>query len=242
MIFLNIMRMALLSLCIVRLCSRARMPDEVWAWSGDGWTNWLVPATIFAYHYTDTTAATRWMAYIAGGYAAVDFWYLPPPTQGMVVWCGGLWGLYLLLLRQNTLLKPVLVALVWTISTYGVYNGLQTNPAAWAGTAERFCFILALALGYDLADQRYDTQHQTATIPLAFGAYTAWKLAAGALLLAAVCEGYQVMGLSRRVDGFRWITYAVAVVLLYVLSHAPPPRTRKAVYWWKMAVDAVMLG
>lgn len=233
--------MLLLSLCIVRLCSRARMPDDGWAWSGDGWTNWLVPATIFAYHYTDTTVVTRMVAYGAGGYAAFAFWYLPPPMQGIVVLCGVLWGLYLLLLRQNTLLKPVLVALVWTISTYGVYYGLQSGPT-WAGAAGRFCFILALTLGYDLADQRYDTHLQTPTIPLVFGPRTAWILGASALLAAGAFEVCQMVVHHRPPDAPLWCAYGLAAGLLYALSHGPPPRTRKAVYWWKMAVDALMLG
>ncbi len=233
--------MVLLSLCIVRLCSRARVPDEVWAWSGDGWMNWLVPATIFAYHYTDTTVVTRLMAYAAGLYAACTFWYLPPPTQGIVVLCGVLWGLYLLLLRQNTLLKPVLVALVWTISTYGVYYGLQPGPT-WAGAAGRFCFILALALGYDLADQRYDTHHQTPTIPLVFGPRTAWILGAGALLSAGALEVFQIAAQYRPFDPPLWCAYGLAAGLLYALSHGHSPRTQAAVYWWKMAVDGLMLG
>lgn len=91
-------------------------------------------------------------------------------------------------IRRITGLKTVLIALVWSAVTVLV-PAIQSannfiNRDVWIVFAERFTFIFAIAIPFDIRDLAIDAQSQFKTIPEVVGERNALKISGFALLLS----------------------------------------------------------
>lgn len=116
-------------------------------------------------------------------------------------------------LRDYAYIKIFLLTLVWawlTVMTPAIGAGLSATWPAWLMTAERACFIFAIAITFDIRDIAADRALGVATLPSRFGVQTARRLAGGALLLMLL-----LAGLNHAIG-----TYSVGVLLAMGVSAA----------------------
>ena len=230
--------MALISAGVLRLSWHSRQQAGAAHW--DIYALWLVLSTIFAYHFTDKTYWTHRLAWLCGATAFVLFFQLQGPQQIWAIAAGACWLLYIFMLRQKTVFKPLLVALVWTMSTHLAFSGTG-DSAIWMGI-QRFTYVLALTLCYDMADQHFDSHWNTSTIPLHYGTKKTAILAYTALLIS----GFMLFLLSAHfilMYFFILISLLVASArIVWFLAKNHKKQTKNQVFWSKIAIDALMLG
>jgi 4-hydroxybenzoate polyprenyltransferase len=97
-------------------------------------------------------------------------------------------------LRHIPYLKIVLIAYVWAWSIWllpllGQPGGLQA-PEHWAGFGERFLFLLAITIPFDMRDAADDRARGLKTLPLLLGHAGAKWLGIACLCIAAVMALY----------------------------------------------------
>ncbi len=124
------------------------------------------------------------------------FFLLPRTIQWQLVWPGMLAFLYLApifpekrRLRDIPWVKGPVIALVWAILTALIPAGISGCPlpviSLVALTVERFFFVLALALPFDIRDQNQDMRQGNATLPAKIGGRATRILALSALGISA---------------------------------------------------------
>lgn len=89
-------------------------------------------------------------------------------------------------LRELPFLKIFLVAAIWSIVTVlfpVIYSGNIRFSLMWMMLAERFLFIFAIAIHFDIRDMKVDSMTKLKTIPLFLGEINALALAKVSLLL-----------------------------------------------------------
>jgi 4-hydroxybenzoate polyprenyltransferase len=92
-------------------------------------------------------------------------------------------------LRDLPYLKIFVLASVWTwMTTY--LPLLPWNAPAWTIVAERFCFIFAIALAFDIRDHAADARTGVSTLPLLLGIKNTKLLAVALLLLCITAAAY----------------------------------------------------
>lgn len=96
-------------------------------------------------------------------------------------------GEQLFRLRQIPYLKVFLISLVWAMVTTLLPQIESDIPFDLTNIsliiAERFFFILAITIPFDIRDMSTDKESQLRTIPLKYGKEAAWKIAKTALVL-----------------------------------------------------------
>ena len=121
---------------------------------------------------------------------------------------GGEW----IRLRDIPGVKIFLISIVWSIVTEGFPALISGNSIQLLPVLERFLFIFALTIPFDIRDLRFDN-HELLTIPQYFGIRTARIIGVVALLLAELILAYRFFF---RDDFNLW--GATAIYLTYELS------------------------
>ena len=134
-------------------------------------------------------------ALVGGGLAAYAFFRLPIEVQvGAVLPALLSLGYVFPFLRGKRLRdfdfwKIFLVAGAFAWLTVGLpwlQRGFQ--PVAWWQLAERFCFIFAITLPFDIRDLQIDAHTRVRTIPATIGVRNSRLLAYGLLLVSLACS------------------------------------------------------
>lgn len=121
---------------------------------------------------------------------------------------GGKW----IRLRDIPGVKIFLISIVWSIVTEGFPALVSGNSIKLLPVLERFLFIFALTIPFDIRDLRFDN-HELLTIPQYFGIRIARSIGVVALLLAELILAYRFFF---RDDFNLW--GATAIYLTYELS------------------------
>ena len=99
-------------------------------------------------------------------------------------------GSHLFRLRDVPGLKIFLIAFVWAYVTEGLPALINGEPLYFLALFERFLFIFAITIPFDIRDVNYDAFH-LATIPQYFGINTAKWMALFAILLSELILFYR---------------------------------------------------
>ncbi len=118
----------------------------------------------------------------------------------------------LLRLRDVPGLKIFLIAIVWSIVTEGFPALVSGNSMEFLPVLERFLFIFALTIPFDIRDLRFDN-HDLSTIPQYLGVRKARWIGVGAILFAELILAYRFFFK----DDFN-LWGAIAIYLTYELS------------------------
>lgn len=103
-------------------------------------------------------------------------------------------------LLKITGLKTIMIALAWAVATVFI-PVLQTgNSITFSHVLllflERFMFIFAIAIPFDIRDLQFDVHSRMKTIPIVFGEKSALKVSNIALLLSLLIAAYHYQGLN----------------------------------------------
>lgn len=96
-------------------------------------------------------------------------------------------------IRRFPLAKSILVALAWAMVTYTIpQNYIQMNGTVILGVGfwERFLFVLALTIPFDITDIDEDRLLNFRTLPLVIGKSRAWKLASTCIIVSIFLSLY----------------------------------------------------
>jgi len=118
----------------------------------------------------------------------------------------------LLRLRDVPGVKIFLIAIVWSIVTEGFPALVSGISIELLPVLERFLFIFALTIPFDIRDLRFD-DHELLTIPQYFGVRKARWIGVGALLFAELILAYRFFFM----DDFN-LWGAIAIYLTYEFS------------------------
>ena len=99
-------------------------------------------------------------------------------------------GSHLFRLRDVPGLKIFLIAFVWSYVTEGLPALINGEPLYYLALFERFLFIFAITIPFDIRDVNYDASH-LATIPQYFGINTAKWMALFAILSSELILFYR---------------------------------------------------
>ena len=99
-------------------------------------------------------------------------------------------GSHLFCLRDLPGLKIFLIAFVWAYVTEGLPALISGQPIYYLALFERFLFIFAITIPFDIRDVNYDASH-LATIPQYFGINTAKWIALLAILSSELILVYR---------------------------------------------------
>jgi hypothetical protein len=139
------------------------------------------------------------------------------------------WNLGFHPLRRWPYLKSFLVPLVWVIITVLLPTYLTPSKfedALLWHALERFCFIFAITLPFDLRDVEADTRQGIRTIPSKLGSQKTQILAVTIAVL-----GFFI----GEIHWVRCLIYGIAIGLIYYTRH---PRHD---YWYSAALDGLLI-
>jgi 4-hydroxybenzoate polyprenyltransferase len=143
-------------------------------------------------------------------------------------------------LREIPLLKIFLIAFVWSVSTIFLpiifSNTLYNKSHIYMMFAERFIFVFAIAIPFDIRDMTADSNAYIKTIPLLFGEKTAITISNILLLLFLLLAviHYQSMNVA-----FLLPAYIIsALSTLLIINYR---RLQKATWYHTGLLDGTML-
>ena len=120
-------------------------------------------------------------------------------------------------LRDIPGVKIFLIAIVWSLVTEGFPTLMSGNTLKVLPLLERFLFIFAITIPFDIRDMRFDGQNLS-TIPQYFGVRKARWIGIGALLFAELILAYRFffMGHFNLLGIIAiYLTYELSVFLIY---------------------------
>jgi 4-hydroxybenzoate polyprenyltransferase len=235
---LSFLRLCLIITCALKLSAASRSYVHIpiqWGW----FEVWLAASTAFAYHFNDNALATRLLAWALGGLAGIAFFCLPASQQLMALGIGALWVAYLFIFREFVFVKPLLISLVWVLTTL-----FMVIPAVHYATViplalSQFCFILALSLGYDLVDMHYDAGLKTPTLALRWGKKRGFVSALFFLLLATTALAFSSYAYREKVA--QMVIFLLTAGLLFWIKNKSKELSWRQVIWYKLGIDALLL-
>jgi 4-hydroxybenzoate polyprenyltransferase len=198
-------------------------------------------ATLFGYNFWNHKMILRVLGWATGVGAAVLFFLKKWSFDPSILF------VFLLILayyfpkknvaaRSITFLKPLSIAAVWTICTVWLPEKLIfENPAHFYSLLyQRFFFVAALAIGFDLVDFSIDSAAGLRTIPVRFGKVFARNLAFIFLFLAFVFAFFNPDFPQKRIAAL-FLSLAVSGFLIQALMVEKMPNDAKI---W---IDSMMI-
>jgi 4-hydroxybenzoate polyprenyltransferase len=134
-------------------------------------------------------------------------------------------------LRNEPIIKPLIVAVVWAISTHLVPLVLFWEWEWTAGFASRILFIFALTMPFEIRDLEHD-RRELGTIPQIFGIQTTKWIATLCLGIATALE---VVDFNE--DFF--ITLVIYLITLVMVWLTPQSNNDNYVTFWVEAITIV---
>lgn len=218
------------SLCAVSLALSSKYSAEQ-PFSFGREEAWLFFATSFVYNIHNNYPPIRTAAQLAGLIAAVLLVILPHDVRQIALVAGLMWLSYYTLLRSWTIIKPILISIVWVLTTHSIpiHNWYWDKIALF-----RFGLVFVLALGYDLVDQQDDTNQNTQTLVLRLGNKKTGLLATAVMVLFALIAFDQSI---IRLPIF--ISSICSIALILLITTKKPTYTNTI--FWKWAIDTILL-
>ncbi|MDA3928237.1 MAG: UbiA family prenyltransferase [Prolixibacteraceae bacterium] len=146
--------------------------------------------------------------------------------------------LHFLNIRRIPGVKSLLIAASWTTATLLVPHLIAHNetPYLWLKLVERFVFIFAITIPFDIKDIDDDKQEGLKTIPVLIGEKKALLLASTLLIL------FSILGIVQFIF-FNNLKYSTAIILsglisLFILNNKT---LKKKVLYYPFWVDGVIL-
>ena len=172
----------------------------------------------------------RFFWFVCAISAVIGFYFFVPISQFIFLPIIGLgfvsiiYGLpiyknrfHLFRLRDVPGLKIFLIAFVWSYVTEGLPALINGEPLYYLALLERFLFIFAITIPFDIRDVNYDSSHLT-TIPQYFGVNTAKLVALFAILSSELILFYRFFfNNDFNLIGVivLYITYEFSFILIY---------------------------
>jgi len=176
--------------------------------------------TVFAYNYNKTEKYLVYISYLLLGIAISVSFYFNLYLNLHVILLAVLTSFYFLLpakysIRNLTYFKPVFIALIWSLMTVKLPIERSQGELMLVGeiemilmTLERFFFIFALAIAYDIVDLKHDIVTGLETIPGKHGM-------AFSMVLVILSLG---LGASAAVVSFTFTFYSSAALTALLIS------------------------
>ncbi len=143
-------------------------------------------------------------------------------------------------LRDLHYVKIFMIALVWTwvsVLLPAYYWGLAGQIPVWITAAERFFFVFAITLPFDIRDLKVDAHTQVRTLPGVLGLRGARRLA-----ILALCLMTAVAALNYYLDAYSvavFLALLLSAGLSYVLIHRANRMTHD--YYFTGLIDGMMI-
>lgn len=201
-------------------------------------------ATVFGYNF----AARGWrrlVAWVMGGVGIFCFLNISTVQQLATLAPFVIWLFYYDIrypgragLRKYPAIKPIAIAIAWAWVTVLLPLPLERwtdTPVLFIGRA---AFIFALALAYDLCDEKYDRSKGLTTLVIQAGARGAYRLIDISLLLSGVCVGLNYW------LGIYSLNHTLGLLVSIICSRQLIRHLSTLADWgdWrKVAIDALML-
>ena len=120
-------------------------------------------------------------------------------------------------LRDFPFLKIFLIAFVWTVVSSVIPMQLVHVPLNWLKVVERYCFVLAITIPFDIRDLKFDST-SLHTLPQVLGVENVRYLAVFLLLISETILFYEYYFLSLYLISEAialYIAYEISVVLVF---------------------------
>ena len=120
-------------------------------------------------------------------------------------------------LRDLPFIKIFLIALVWTVVSTIIPMQIVQVPINWLKVLERFCFVLAITIPFDIRDLKFDSS-ELYTLPQVLGIKKSKYLGVSLLLVAEMILFYEYyfLNLYNLAGALAiYIAYEFAAVLVY---------------------------
>ncbi len=143
-------------------------------------------------------------------------------------------------LRDINYIKIFLIAIVWSILTALIPGMLSHKLDFWSLTAlslERFFFIFAITLPFDIRDLKVDQQSSVKTIPASIGIHKTKVMAGFMILFMMICAFWNFNSLlySRPII----IALALSALSSWILIHYSNPK--RPDYYYTGFMDGTMV-
>lgn len=221
-------------------------------------TNWGVVAIVFLATFTaytfpvflkQTRFSSKWLVFfllysLVGVFCAIQFWILGNMLLnvlfGILVFCTLFYYLplgFIGRLRELPFLKVFLISFAWTIATVLVplvfvdYT-LFSLDILWL-SLERFIFLLAVTIPFDVRDIRTDTSGGLITLPSKFGLK-------GSLYLTFILL-MVYLGISAAHFGFSNILFVRSLCVFLVLILIQKISLKKTNYYYTGLIDGSII-
>ncbi|MGB0525557.1 MAG: hypothetical protein ACPGJS_21450, partial [Flammeovirgaceae bacterium] len=162
---------------------------------------------------------------LLGHLAILTLWYIFPLPLGFTK---------IKPLRKLPFLKIFLIAYVWACSSYlmPLWPQLSLTSTTALGFLERFLFLFAITIPFDIKDFADDTRLQLKTLPNSIGIPPSKWIAIGALLVCSIIVSYLY---SRWISIGFILSYAIAAPFIW---YASPQKSDLYFLGW---VDGTMI-
>ena len=193
---------------------------------------WLLFASFFVYNIHTKYSELRTVAKSSGLIAALLTIALPPISSQIALFAGLLWLGYYYSLRSLAILKPILIGLVWVLTTHAIpIHDWRWNEIAFF----RFGLVFVLSLAYDLVDQQRDLTQNTQTLVLLLGFKTSMLLST--LILGFLsCLSWSVISIRLPILVSSGCSIGILVLLAWKNAPISPDNPL-----WKILIDSVLL-
>lgn len=143
-------------------------------------------------------------------------------------------------LLQLTGMKTFLIALVWTGATVLIPVYFETQSFDHQQIilifAERFTFIFAIAIPFDIRDMEADAISALKTIPVVFGENTALKISKAALFLSIAIATYHYLAMNLI---FIFPAYLISILVTFIFIKNQ--KLKKMTYYYHGILDGCIL-
>jgi len=137
-------------------------------------------------------------------------------------------------LRAMPVIKPIIVAVVWTIATYLVPLQRFWEWDMIIGLVGRMLFIFALTMPFEIRDLNFDDS-KLGTIPQLYGVVGTKWIGSACILIAGLFELWIPTGTV-------WIILFIYLLTLVMLWMTTRQRNQWFVTFWVEAIPVVWLG
>jgi len=220
--------------------------------------NWVVVAIVFLSTFTaytfpvflkQPTFSSKWLIFflfysLTGVFCVIEFWILGNTLLnvlfGVLVFCTLFYYLplgFIGRLRELPFLKVFLISFTWAITTVLVplvFVGypLVSFDILWL-VLERFIFLLAVTIPFDVRDIRTDTAGGLITLPSKFGLKGSLYLTFLLLMI--------YLGISIAHFGFGNIFFVRAICVFVVLILVQKISLKKTTYYYTGLIDGSII-
>ena len=144
-------------------------------------------------------------------------------------------------LRELPMIKTFIVAVTWVIATVVVAcQGMQSETVYYWMIIERFTFILALTIPFDIRDAQFDSEAGITTFAGKYGVKSTKIIAIVLLLIWLALHAlftYVFWSLTGHFAGFVPATVVCILAILIILNL----HENRSEYWYTLGLDSLLI-